>query len=217
MKTTAKNFTMVSNDVLRSCVSGDVKIVYCILKSYNPSHPSNLELMKLTGYGRNKIVRIKKQLKELGWVTWKRRRNNSNEYEIKKFEQCGEFHCDTSIEFHHDTSNNTNNKRKAAGENIESNDTNSDSFTTKLSKTLSPLKHSWQMDSITTKLSEIGNCQDESSKILETQTKENETSNTPPVAVETIIESKETSKNKMDKSLPWILNNDEETGTIYGK
>ncbi|WP_276977697.1 helix-turn-helix domain-containing protein [Flavobacterium filum] len=108
-KPKAVNFTMVSNKIIQSEeLTADEKIMYIILKSFNPSYPSNKRLIELTGWGKNKVINIKQRLVELKFITSKRRRNNSNLYEVKKFEEIQTVSPVNSQEFGCNDTNNTN-------------------------------------------------------------------------------------------------------------
>jgi hypothetical protein len=125
------NFTMVSNQVIQSpYLNADEKIMYIILKSYNPSFPSNAKLMELTGWGKNKVIYVKQRLQKENIITSKRRRNSSNLYEVKKFEEIREF-TDSDDQQFTDNDTNKNNIKLIAG---NSNNITTDSLSNKLYK-----------------------------------------------------------------------------------
>ena len=149
--------------------------------------------MQLTGYGRNKIVRIKKQLKELKLIDWKRRRNSTNLYEVAKLEEYMIVSPPNSQEFHHDTSNKTKNILTTGGDNSKS-----DSFTTKL------FNSNTETDSFTEELCDIDT--DNESKEFDYHEAELEL---PEPSTNTTI-------NKMEHTLIETAFEDTE-GTTYGR
>lgn len=78
-----KDYTQVSNEIIRSGdLTGEQKIVYIILRSFNPSFPSLKQLSDMTGFCRTRLIALNKSLRALGLIDWSHRYNNSNRYVI---------------------------------------------------------------------------------------------------------------------------------------
>lgn len=82
---TNENFTMVSNDILRSEIDPYSFKIYCFLKSYHPCFPGYDHIAEKTGIARSTVIRRIKELVADGFLDVARGyKGKSNTYFVKE-------------------------------------------------------------------------------------------------------------------------------------
>lgn len=78
---TQSGFTKVPNSILQSTkLTGEAKLLFSILNSYNPSHPSYKHLRDLTGWHNRRLTKAITELISSNIIQRNKRFNSSNVY-----------------------------------------------------------------------------------------------------------------------------------------
>ncbi len=76
-------FTQIPNDIIRHPnLTASEKIVYCVIKSYNPSFPGLRRIAKECCVHRDTVIEAIKKLEALNLIRVERKQGLSNRYEI---------------------------------------------------------------------------------------------------------------------------------------
>lgn len=98
-----KNFTQIPNEILRCpYISIKARLLYSVLLTYKPSHPSYKKLQDITGLTRNRVGSCLKELLQRNIINYEKgnSRKKANLYTFNEISQCNltSMNSDTRLE-----------------------------------------------------------------------------------------------------------------------